>query len=477
MILPPQSLAAARDQISAIILGSIFLFIGLAACAIAGIRGFRGGRLLLWQGIFSALYGARVVLRQAPLILSLLPQPAWHLRLAITQAITYIIVIPALLFWLELSRGVFRRILQATLLIALVLGAAGIGYIALTDSPQRLMPLSSVLDIWVLLLLAGAHGSRRLAKRYLSFYSRTAAVGVLVSAVAAIYTNLQPFLRLPAYPALEPIAIAAFLMTLGYVVVQKVIFDQRRLLSIEGELAIAREIQTSILPTEVPGQDGLAIAATYRPMTEVAGDFYEFVAIDRNRIGFLVADVSGHGVPAALIASMIKVAMQSVVPHASDPGTVLRGLSRSLSGQLRNHFVSAAYLLIDTQDGMARYSAAGHPPLLLWRDGRLERIESNGILFGVLPDPEYPVLEFPIRIGDRFLLSTDGATEPENAGGESFGDHFLAEVLQRNPSAAPQKLLDQILDAIRRWQPAGLPQQDDITMIAIDVVRGAATRP
>jgi len=90
------------------------------------------------------------------------------------------------------------------------------------------------------------------------------------------------------------------------------------------------------------------------------------VPIDEMRLGILVADVAGHGVSAALIASMIKVAMQSVVSVAADPGAVLGGLNRVLSGQLRGQLVSAAYLWLDTENRTARYSAAGHPPLLRW---------------------------------------------------------------------------------------------------------------
>ncbi len=143
-------------------------------------------------------------------------------------------------------------------------------------------------------------------------------------------------------------------------------------------------------------------------MTDVAGDFYEFVPVDQHRIGFLVADVTGHGVPAALIASMIKVAMQSVVPCAHDPREVLRGLNRILYAQLRTHLVSAAYLWLDTENRIALYSAAGHPPLLHCCRGKLERIESNGMLLGVFPDSDYPVCNMPILPGDRFLLYTDG---------------------------------------------------------------------
>ena len=95
-------------------------------------------------------------------------------------------------------------------------------------------------------------------------------------------------------------------------------------------------LHAAILPNCVPEIQSLALSAAYRPMTAVAGDFYEFIPVDQKRVGILVADVSGHGVPAALIASMIKVAMQSVVPCAHDPREVLRGLTRTLFRQL--HF-------------------------------------------------------------------------------------------------------------------------------------------
>jgi sigma-B regulation protein RsbU (phosphoserine phosphatase) len=132
--------------------------------------------------------------------------------------------------------------------------------------------------------------------------------------------------------------------------------------------------------------------------------------------------------------------------------------------------VSAAYLWLDTENGKALYSAAGHPPLLRWQDGKLERIESNGLLFGVIPDPDYPVCDLPIHPGDRFLLYTDGVIEPENASGDCFGDRKLEQVVRNNQSRPPSELSDQLLSEIRIWQPASLDQQDDITLIVIDVV-------
>jgi phosphoserine phosphatase RsbU/P len=228
--------------------------------------------------------------------------------------------------------------------------------------------------------------------------------------------------------------------------------SEHRLQVIEDELNVARELQFSILPAAVPEVSSLRIAVAYRPMTAVAGDFYEFIPVDGKRAGFLVADVTGHGVPAALIASMIKVAMQSVMTSADEPREVLRGLNRILYGLLRDRLVSAAYLWLDTGNCKALYSAAGHPPLLRWREGKLERIENNGLLFGVIPEADYPVCDLSIRSGDRFLLYTDGVIEPENASGDFFGDWKLEQVVRDNQSRPPSELSEQLLSEIRAWQ-------------------------
>jgi serine phosphatase RsbU (regulator of sigma subunit) len=248
--------------------------------------------------------------------------------------------------------------------------------------------------------------------------------------------------------------------------------NERRLLSIENELETARQIQSSILPASVPQLKDLRIAASYHPMTAVAGDFYQFVQTDNHHLGILVADVSGHGIPAALISTMIKVAMQSVTPFAHDPAQVLGGLNRILSTELRGQLTTAAYLWIDTESHSAWYSAAGHPPLLFWSDacGELQSIESNGLLFGVAQDSEYPVYSLTVAFRDRFLIYTDGLVEPENARGEPFGDRRLEQVVRDNRSQPASELMQQLHSELRKWQPASTKQQDDITLIVVDVL-------
>jgi phosphoserine phosphatase RsbU/P len=204
-------------------------------------------------------------------------------------------------------------------------------------------------------------------------------------------------------------------------------------------------------------------------MTAIGGDFYEFLPVDERHGGFLMADVSGHGVPAALIASMLKVAMQSVVGCSHQPAEVLRVLNRTLSSQLRGQFITAAYLWLDMEARVAMYSSAGHQPLLRYRRGAIEPIESNGLLFGVMQDVDYPVYAMTLESGDRFLLYTDGLVEPENAAGESFGDARLPRILLDSVTKSPAELLTQLLAEVRRWPPPSIALQDDVTLMAIDV--------
>ncbi len=465
-----QALAVLRSQFADIVFGTVFLLVGFAACGIAAMYRRSGVRVLVFLGIWSAMYGARPF---ADSMTRMRILPHW-LQAGVPYldtVILYLMLVVATLAWMELTTGKLRSFLKVVTVAGLVIGLAGIDYFIFTGVDDRLILYNNLLATCSLAVLVMVVAVPGWSRKFLVIQDRgVLLVGTLGFALEALYVNLSRPLGYRSSPTWDSLGFAVLLFSFGYVALQKVIGNQWRLQAIEKELVIAREIQNSIIPSHSPELSNLRITAAYRPMTYVAGDFYDFISIDQHRVGLLVADVSGHGVPAALIAAMIKVATRSIVHCAHDPREVLRGLNRALSGQLRNQFVTASYLWIDTEKHTALYSAAGHPPLLRWHEGKLERIESNGLLFGVMPEPDYPVCDIPIIPGDRFLLYTDGLTEPENSKGVPFGDSMLEQVVRRNQSCPASELADQLLTEIHHWQPATDTQQDDITFIIADVI-------
>ena len=245
----------------------------------------------------------------------------------------------------------------------------------------------------------------------------------------------------------------------------------RQLAAIRSELETARQIQLSILPQTVPALAGLDIAARYIPMTSVAGDFYDFVVIDEKRIGVLVADVSGHGMPAALIASMLKIAFAAQAPHASDPARVLSGLNQALCGKFQGHYVTAAYALINMERRSVCYAGAGHPPLLLHErsSGKARSIVENGLFLGYFPKASYAAVEVPFQEGDSLLLYTDGIVEMSNQADEPFGEERLESFLEEHAGLASAVMVEGLVDYLKGWSGRSAEEEaeDDVTVVAV----------
>jgi phosphoserine phosphatase RsbU/P len=245
-----------------------------------------------------------------------------------------------------------------------------------------------------------------------------------------------------------------------------------QLLTIQKELETAREIQLSILPEEIPKIGGLDIAARYIPMTSVAGDFYDFIVVDEKHLGILVADVSGHGMPAALIASMLKIALAAQKPNAADPAQLLLGLNQALCGKFQRHYVTAAYLFLDMLKGTLRYAGAGHPPLLLWsRSEGVRALEENGLFLGKFPQAAYSFVELPLKAGDWALLYTDGIPETTNPSQIEFGADRFKQFLETEQSTSADHFADRLLEELSQWsvRDSGEDSDDDVTLVAIHV--------
>ncbi len=467
-----QVVSLLRSELIDLFSAAFFVLFGLVAFAIAVIRRRGGVRILVWIGLWSAIFGLNMLF-QSPAIKSALPASLRPFLDLGSVCASYLTLVAAALAYLELTLGAFRRLLQFLFVADVTIAVAGIGTYLVTGNAKTFLLPNQIMAVIGLVSLLVALAVPRLTRRFLVLsHSRVLTVGSFIFAAEALWTNMARPLNIQVPSILSSLGFAVLLFSFAYVALDMILTNERRLLSIDNELQVARQIQLAILPESVPTVSELRIAAAYEPMTAVAGDFYEFVTIDDQRVGFLIADVSGHGVPAALIASMIKVGAHSLDGCASDPAEVMRRLGKTLSSNLRGQLVSAAYLWIDVASRIARYSAAGHPPLLRWRraDGTFAHIESNGLLFGFAADCDYPACEMQLAAGDRFLLYTDGVTEPENSAGEAFGDRKLEQLIRAHQALAPAEFTQRLLSELRAWQPPSVMQQDDLTLIVIDVL-------
>lgn len=244
----------------------------------------------------------------------------------------------------------------------------------------------------------------------------------------------------------------------------------------DRSVRLAGLIQRSLLRGRCPQCQFTDMAVRYVPYDSVGGDFYDFTLAGPGHPGFLVGDVSGHGVYAALITTWILGYVRNAKEEHPQPAGVVAEL-RSLMTELAEHpgaeglFCSAFYGVYDPAARILTYCNAGHPaPLLIDRSGKQSAfLQSHCILIGVLPDGQCAGQErgTDIQPGDRLVLYTDGITEAFNASGEQWGSERLAGSVTETRHLPAEQAADVILDTVRRFsQPAGF--RDDVTLILID---------
>jgi len=242
--------------------------------------------------------------------------------------------------------------------------------------------------------------------------------------------------------------------------------DQLERRRLEKELAIAREIQKSFLPSSAPVVPGFDLAGTTITHDEVGGDYYDFIPVSETRLGLAIADVSGKGIPAALIMAGFRMGLLAQIRNEYALRAVMRKVNLLLHESTeRDKFVTVFYGVLDWRNGVLIFSNAGHnPPILLHRDGTADRLIDGGVALGVLPDARYEERPVALTDGDVLVMYTDGVSEAENATGEQFGEGRLEEVVRRNASRSAAGIRDAIVAAVLEWAGERGPT-DDLTLL------------
>jgi serine phosphatase RsbU (regulator of sigma subunit) len=260
---------------------------------------------------------------------------------------------------------------------------------------------------------------------------------------------------------------------------QKVVVDrQGRQLSEDNdrhnrELALARGVQRALIQGDLPEDHRLRSEMLYEPATVIGGDLVDCVALDRNRALFCVADALGHGVPAALVMSVIRTALHGALGQRPEgrthsPAALLRAINRTLTELLDQQYVTAVIACVDARARTVALSLAGHPPAMLLKRaaGRLDAIAARHVPLGISAATEFADIELPFLPGDVLFLYTDGIVEAEDAGESAFGQGGLRAALEAWPAASDSGLAGHVRAAVAD-HVRGAPVIDDVAILAV----------
>jgi serine phosphatase RsbU (regulator of sigma subunit) len=235
---------------------------------------------------------------------------------------------------------------------------------------------------------------------------------------------------------------------------------------VEHELKVARRIQQASLPEEVPELEGWQITPYYRPAREVGGDFYDFFGLEDGRLGLVVGDATGHGVPAALVMASARSMLRAVAQASDSPGDALRRVNDPLATDIpSNMFVTCFYAILDPKSGSLTFANAGHDLPYLHRDGGVEEFRARGMPLGLMPNMDYEEKEIILQSGESALFYSDGLVEAHNPRGEMFGFPRLRALVAEH--GEERSLGNFLLEELYSFVEEGWEQEDDITILTI----------
>ncbi|HEV3166730.1 MAG TPA: PP2C family protein-serine/threonine phosphatase, partial [Isosphaeraceae bacterium] len=236
---------------------------------------------------------------------------------------------------------------------------------------------------------------------------------------------------------------------------------------ISFELELARKVQLGLMPHPPQPRGVLRVAVKYKPANQLGGDVYDFYRLDNNRLGILVADVSGHGVNSAMLSGMVKALASNLSISVLEPGELLAGLD--LSGEQffpEGYFCTGFYLIADEETGLIRYAGVGHPSAIVVGPNGPRLLRSNPGMLGIgLIDATSGDTD-RLQPGESMIIYTDGLTDAMDPGDVIFGEERLKTVLQSHRGANPAEILEQVEKAVAKHVSPG-QAADDINMVVL----------
>jgi serine phosphatase RsbU (regulator of sigma subunit) len=236
---------------------------------------------------------------------------------------------------------------------------------------------------------------------------------------------------------------------------------------LEEELHLASDIQSRLLPASPPPLAASALMGGIKTSREVGGDFYDFLELEKGKIGIAVADVSGKGIPAALLMTTIQASLRADGPKSDSPAAVIASLNASLYERSdAEKFATLFYAVYEDASGIIRYSNAGsYPAFVISSTGRVNRLQRGGILIGVERLSEYKEGVLKLNSGDLLVIFTDGIIDQESPGGDPFGEQRLIEFFKNNAPASIASLIERLFATLLAYGQNNL--KDDMTVVLL----------
>jgi phosphoserine phosphatase RsbU/P len=378
---------------------------------------------------------------------------------------------------LLVSRGPYARAFDNLILGLIIFSVASVGVESIPDLPQwvqRTLHLAEILVVAVfsfeyLLRIVAAKNKLAFIFSYQGLIDLLAIAPFYATGFDARWLRALRLLRLLRVLKLQTHILESVVEERTRELAQKNAALEAAQAQLKAELEVARSLQQAILPSAFPAREGCDAAARMIPATTMGGDFYDYIELPGGLIGMVIADVSGHGVPAAFFMAVARTNLRELALRHTDPGECLAQTNEALCAQNPlDLFVTVFYCILHPTTGVLSYANGGHnPPYIRRAAGPVEALDGRGgLVLGAMPGARYPTHTVQLLRGDRLVLYTDGVTEAFNPEAELYGANRLVDEVHVHGGGTPQALVERLCQSVASFA-GSTPQSDDITLTVL----------